>query len=343
MGKTSNKKVILGIMIAAVFILGILTIDFASADHPQNAGYRFTQFVEDLASHFPITSVDILDDTITSADIADGTITADDLAPFIGPINLGTSALQFNDSTETISVQSGDMIFDVPTTDFFSFDVAGTPQMRISGSQINILANTLTLDLGRSIVGSNSGITQTVRSDDSFEFVVVSTGTMVQIDATGLDVQSSGTVQEASVDISPIGRQEVFIYATDCSPGANAPAEATITMTNNAITGYALTVNDIVICPWQTPTNYDANVNLVVTIYWTSSTGTTTETATFAIAAQAFAHGDTLDNAYATGTAVAADALTATESLEATASTTLAPSGTDASGNLIMTDIGKLN
>ena len=71
MGKTSNKKVILGIMIAAVFILGILTIDFASANHPQNAGYRFTQFLEDLASHFPVTSVDI----------ADGTIQLEDLSP----------------------------------------------------------------------------------------------------------------------------------------------------------------------------------------------------------------------------------------------------------------------
>jgi len=79
MGKTSTKTIILGIMIAAVFILGILTIDFASANHPQQAGYRFTQFVEDLASHFPVTSVDILDDTITSADIADGTITTTDL------------------------------------------------------------------------------------------------------------------------------------------------------------------------------------------------------------------------------------------------------------------------
>jgi len=77
-------------MIAAVFILGILTIDLASANHPQKAGYRFSQFLEELASHFPITSVDILDDTITSADIADGTITADDLAPGVGDFTTQT-------------------------------------------------------------------------------------------------------------------------------------------------------------------------------------------------------------------------------------------------------------
>ena len=70
MGKTTNKTVILGMVIAAVFILGILTIDLASADHPQKAGYRFTQFVEDLASHFPVTSADIVDGTIQGVDIA---------------------------------------------------------------------------------------------------------------------------------------------------------------------------------------------------------------------------------------------------------------------------------
>jgi len=80
MGKTTNKTVILGMVIAAVFILGILTMDLAFADHPQQAGYRFTQFLQDLASHIPVTSVDIVDGTITSADIQQFTITRFDVS-----------------------------------------------------------------------------------------------------------------------------------------------------------------------------------------------------------------------------------------------------------------------
>jgi len=57
-------------------------------------------------------------------------------------ITLGTGALQFNAADEAISIQSGSMFFDVPTTDSFSFDVAGTPELVIDGTVINAATNT---------------------------------------------------------------------------------------------------------------------------------------------------------------------------------------------------------
>ena len=44
-------------------------MDLAYANHPQQAGYRLTRFVEELASHFPVTSPDIADGTILFSDI----------------------------------------------------------------------------------------------------------------------------------------------------------------------------------------------------------------------------------------------------------------------------------
>ena len=67
-----TKTILLGIIITTALIAGTLTMDFAFANHPQQAGYRLTQFVEDLASHIPVTSADIVDGTITSADLAPG-------------------------------------------------------------------------------------------------------------------------------------------------------------------------------------------------------------------------------------------------------------------------------
>jgi len=108
MGKTSNKKLILGIMIAAVFILGILTIDFASANHPQNAGYRFTQFVEDLASHFPVTSADIVDGTIQGVDIATDAVGSTEIADnAVGGSEIaGTSKLLFGKCSVNVPILS---------------------------------------------------------------------------------------------------------------------------------------------------------------------------------------------------------------------------------------------
>jgi len=46
-----RTSVILGIVIASTLFAGMIVIDFASANHPQQAGWRLTQFLQTLGDH----------------------------------------------------------------------------------------------------------------------------------------------------------------------------------------------------------------------------------------------------------------------------------------------------
>ncbi len=97
MGKTFNKKLILGTVIAAVFIIGIFTMDLAYANHPPQAGYRLTQFIQDLASHIPVTSADIVDGTITGVDVTPG-------IALTGDVSIDSPTFQVDSANDRVGI-----------------------------------------------------------------------------------------------------------------------------------------------------------------------------------------------------------------------------------------------
>lgn len=65
---------------------------------------------------------------------------------------------------ESISIQTGDMIFDVPTTDFFSFDIATVPEYTFSATQADFNGNSL---INATITGATntiSGISEAMQT-----------------------------------------------------------------------------------------------------------------------------------------------------------------------------------
>jgi len=75
-----------------------------------------------------------------------------------GNLILTSNALEFN-TGETISVQTSDMIFDVTTGDFFSFDIAGVPEVTISNTQMDLTGMNLVNAVMTGTVTGASAIT----------------------------------------------------------------------------------------------------------------------------------------------------------------------------------------
>jgi len=112
---------------------------------------------------------------------------------------LGTGQLRFNDSTETISVQGGDMIFDVPTGDFFSFDIVGAPQLTLSATALDLQGNQLILGAtanvilfgtGESIGIEGNNMVLDVTTGDDFRFSIDGTPEY-SFDSTQLQMNSN--------------------------------------------------------------------------------------------------------------------------------------------------------
>jgi len=92
-------------------------------------------------------------------DIAEMFISATQLNIQNNNLVIGTGQLQFNATDESISIQTGDMIFDVPTTDIFSFDIAGVPEVTISATQMDLTTMNLVNAVMTGTVTGDSGLT----------------------------------------------------------------------------------------------------------------------------------------------------------------------------------------
>jgi len=93
-------------------------------------------------------------------------------------LDLGAGEIQFATGGTTISEQSSDLIFDVSADDFFSFDIAGTPEYTFNESQAdfkgNILFDALIDGDLNTIVDINE--TQLTVATGTIGFVLTSTG-----------------------------------------------------------------------------------------------------------------------------------------------------------------------
>jgi len=75
-------------------------------------------------------------------------------------LNLGANSIRFNAANESISIQGGDMIFDVPTTDHFSFDIAAIPEMTLDASELDLFQNQIIFSTdGHTITPSATALT----------------------------------------------------------------------------------------------------------------------------------------------------------------------------------------
>ena len=116
-------------------------------------------------------------------------------------IDLGTGSLQFNAVDESISVQTGDMVFDVTSGDFFSLDIATAPELTVTGSTVNIQDNNLDVGsgqiifgaAGQSITNGGAGLNYNVPPSDTHLFEVDGNAELT-IGATTIDAEANRVI-----------------------------------------------------------------------------------------------------------------------------------------------------
>jgi len=191
---------------------------------------------------------DLFIDGTANIDTLAATTMAGNLTMGNNNIILGTGQLQFNDSTETISVQNGDMIFDVPATDFFSWDIAGVSEMTLDATELDLQANNI-VDCGN-IIPSAAGVddlgSSTVRWNDIFaESISRDADNGILLNTTGIIV----IADQLDINIGGGGAEAVF-NATEMqfNTGYN------IVMTSSSLNGY-VELNELTGDPAAPPTN----------------------------------------------------------------------------------------
>lgn len=298
-----------------------------------SAGVSQTAF----ATHAP--SITNSASLTTTAAITAGnslTVTTGDLTMTAGNILMGANEIQFTDTTQNIDSTAAGLQYDVTSGDTHDFQVATVSEYTMSATIFAINDNILEFsEADQDIIGdAPGGLTYDVTTGDTHDFDVAGTNEL-KISGTIINAPTN-TFQEGGTDISPIGKQEVFVGIGDCTGFAGTPARADFVLSaESAVRTIPMTVSDSVVCYWLSPTNYDATVDLVITILWSSKTAATnTDTVDFLIAVQGYADDDALITAFATGTAVTQDVIgSLEEDLQLTAALTIAPAG-DGSGKL---------
>lgn len=173
-------------------------------------------------------------------------------------------------------------------------------------------------NVGQTIIGTDASNawTVTVPSGDAINCVVTGTGTIAQIDATGLDVQN-GTVQEGGVDISPIGIHDIWIGATAMWPTTTAPCQdltKTELGTNDVdiqTLDFDTAADEFAQFSMALPRNFD-NATITFEVHWTAASGS--GTVSWDVAALTRSEGDPLDAAFTDETTVT-DTLTTADDL----------------------------
>jgi len=138
-----------------------------------------------------------------------------------GNISTEGNALQFNAADESISIQTGDMIFDVPTTDFFSFDIAGAPEYTMNATTLDLLGNNIdnfnqiqANALTNAIVFSPGDTHERIQSsaDDELNFI---TGLTLRLTISGTTITSTLDLDMSGNDINLGAAGTIFFSATD--------------------------------------------------------------------------------------------------------------------------------
>jgi len=143
-------------------------------------------------------------------------------------------------------------------------------------------------ETGQTIIGTTAltGWDITVPAGDAIDCIVTGTGTIAQIDSTGLDVQN-GTLQEGGIDTSPIGPQDIYLDAgafksKTTSGVASGQLDTRELGTNDNDIDYFEFTNaggiQRIMGQLVLPRNFN-NTNISVQIYWTTPNATTGDVA----------------------------------------------------------------
>jgi len=189
-------------------------------------------------------------------------------------------------------------------------------------------------ETGQTIIGTTAltGWDYTVPAADAHDFIVTGTGTIAQIDSTGLDVQN-GTVQEDGVDISPIGIHDIPIsassmYGTTLTPatGLNNTLFATNEIDIKTFDFTSTILDNRVQFRIPFPRNYN-NGAITVTINWSFSAGS--GDVVWRVGAVATGDNDAIDAAF-TFSADLVDTAGTANQVQRTTTASFTPGGTPA-------------
>jgi len=163
------------------------------------------------------------------------TFTASQLLMQGNNLVMGSGVISFA-ANESIGIESGDMIFDIPTTDFFSFDIATVPEYQFDASALTMNNNNLIMGTGEITV--TSGAVGDIFKHDATGFVRFARGTSLQV----LRVNVGGTDLEYATIAA--GGDMVLVDA-QTNTGIKTFLDTTMKLRNVANTFDAFFVNTV--------------------------------------------------------------------------------------------------
>jgi len=225
-----------------------------------------------------------------------------------GNANTFTADQSYNDNVNISFGTGGDTDFDFDGTNTVITQTAG--DIHVTGGGLQLIQDNEKLTIGAGddyeISWDNTNAIVNVLSGEH-QLSVAGTNEL-SISSTVINAPSN-TFQEGGVDISPIGTQDHFIYATACiAEAGSAPALVTVDTGFVDVEAFRTTTADFIHCPWLPPRDYDAGT-VTATVYWFTDTGSTGETVTYTVAARSFADDFLINTAFPGGTALTQDAV----------------------------------
>jgi len=92
-------------------------------------------------------------------------------------LNVSTFGVQFGEANQDIIGSATGIVYDTPTGDTHVFDIAGVNELKISNTVVNLIGNTLELDVNQTIVPDAGGLTYNVPTGDTHDFQINSVST----------------------------------------------------------------------------------------------------------------------------------------------------------------------